>query len=63
MQAGDVREIKSTTNLTTYLRIWQISVEFDAALAVSIRKVNNANFDTQVPSPCHVPRFEVATKT
>lgn len=63
MQARDVRERKSTSsNLTTYLSIWQISVEVDTAPAVSVLKVNNANVDTQVPSPCHVPRFEVAMK-
>jgi hypothetical protein len=59
-----VRERKSTSpDLTTYLSIWQISIEFDAALAVCVLKANNANVGIQVPSPCDVPRFEVATKT
>jgi len=65
MQAGDAKERKSTgSDLTTYLSIWQISIEFDAALTVSVLKVNNANVGIQVPSPCDEPtRFEVATKT
>ena len=36
MQAGDAKERKSTgSDLTTYLSIWQISIEFDAALKIN----------------------------